>query len=76
MKTGLRETFGPETPEINNIVWETINGVFEEVLNPEYFKRTLEKNPWTWTLRKVSNSIFNLIGRWNSILIGLNIGTN
>ena len=59
----LRETFGPETAEIENIVWQTINGVFEEVLNPEYFKRTVEKNPWTWTLRQVFNSSFHLIGR-------------
>ena len=52
LKTQPRETFGPETAEIENIVWQTINGVFEEVLNPEYFKQTIEKNPWTWTLRK------------------------
>ena len=67
---GLRETFGPETAEIENIVWQTINGVFEEVLNPEYFKRTVEKNPWTWTLRQVFNSSLHLIGRKNSIFIG------
>ena len=73
---GLRETFGPETAEIENIVWQTINGVFEEVLNPEYFKRTVEQNPWTWTLRQVFNSSFHLIGRVNSILIGQNIGKN
>ena len=52
LKTPPREKFGPETAEIENIVWQTINGVFEEVLNPEYFKQTVEKNPWTWTIRK------------------------
>jgi len=53
---GLRETFGPETAEIENIVWQTINGVFEEVLNPEYFKQTIETNPWTWTLSETEQT--------------------
>jgi len=39
-----------DIPEIENIVWQAIDGIFTEVLNPKVFQKSLAYEPWTWTL--------------------------
>ena len=57
---GLMEELTAETPEIENIVWQTIGGVFEEVLNPKYFKKTSENDykngPWWWKMSETDTT--------------------
>lgn len=48
------ETCGSDTcgdyRDLENIVWQSINGIFNEVLNPVIFAKNLEYRPWTWNL--------------------------
>ena len=39
-----------EPPEIDNIVWQAIDGIFDEVLNPQVLKKSIGYEPWTWKL--------------------------
>ena len=49
---GLRESVTMETPEIGNIVWNTINGVFEQVLAPTILaKSTLHSKVTIWVIQ-------------------------
>ena len=52
----LAESDDIDRPEIGNIVWQALNGIFNEVLEPKFSQKSLGYHPWTWDLFHEENS--------------------